>query len=69
MNWKDNITFSDSFKLLYKGVDIGVSREFIEDLKANTVMVPDDAIFEEFERIYNSKISVIRNKKIDDILS
>lgn len=68
MSWKENITFDDRFKLLYKGVDINVSPEFIQDLTANTIFVTDELIYKDFEERYSSKLSVIRSKKLDIIL-
>lgn len=67
MSWRDHVTF-DEFKLLYKGVDIDVSSEFIQDLNANNVFVTDDVLEKEFDKMYNSKIEVIRDKKLDIIL-
>lgn len=67
MSWRDHVTF-DEFKLLYKGVDIDVSSEFIQDLNANNVFMTDELIYKDFEERYNSKISVIRSRKLDIIL-
>lgn len=52
-------------KILYKGVDIGLTSEFISDFY-NTGMVID---YSTIENMYNSNIQVIRDKKIDQILS
>jgi hypothetical protein len=68
MSWKQNITFDDRFKLLYKGIDMGVSPEFIQDLMANNIFVTDELIYKDFEEKYNSHLSVIRGKKLDIIL-
>lgn len=56
----------DGHKILYKGVDIGLTAEFISDFYINTGMEIDYSII---ESMYNSNIQVIRDKKIDQILS
>jgi len=67
MSWQEHATYCNkTYKLLYKGVDIGLSAEFVQDLFANTAITLDDRIV---EQMYNSKIEVIRDKKIDEILS
>lgn len=63
----DYVSIDDTtFKILYKGVDIGLSREYQQDLYANTAMEITD---EDIERIYNNCLEDIRDKKIDEILS
>lgn len=67
MSWKDYITVDEvTYKLLYKGIDIGLSREFLFDLRFNTATEPSD---EMIESLYNSNPIVRRDKRIDDILS
>jgi len=67
MSWMDYVSIDDTtFKILYKGVDIGLSREYQQDLYANTAMEITD---EDIERIYNNCLEDIRDKKIDEILS
>lgn len=66
MSWHDHVTFSDDYRLLYKGVDIGISREFVFDLQAQTGMDLDDNTV---ESMYNSTLCVRRDKILDDILS
>ena len=55
----------DGHKILYKGIDIGLTAEFINDVYINTGMEIDDSTI---EGMYNQNISVIRDKKIDQIL-
>lgn len=66
ITWTNHITFDDRYNALYKGINIGLSRELIQDLIANTGMAPSD---DDIEKIYNSNIMVLREKKIDEILS
>jgi hypothetical protein len=67
MSWQEHATYCDkTYKLLYKGVDIGLSAEFVQDVFANTAIDIDDGVI---EQMYNSKLEVIRDKKIDEILS
>jgi hypothetical protein len=65
MSWMDHVTFSGRI-VLYKGFDIGISGELIQDVMANTGIIPND---ETIESMYNSHISVIRDKRIEKILS
>ncbi len=65
MSWQENVTFDKEGLLLYKGINIGISREFVEDIKANISFVNIESIFEEN---YIKIISEIRNKKLDIIL-
>jgi len=67
MSWKDHITYDEvTHRLIYKGIDIGLSYEFTQDLRANTATEPSDEII---ESLYNCNPIVIRDRKIDDILS
>jgi hypothetical protein len=51
--------------ITYKGVNIKVSREYVEDLNADTNLVPlEDVILEQ----YNKNKGVIRDRKIDQII-
>ena len=65
ITWTDHITF-EGYKALYKGIDIGISIELIQDMIANNPFLPSD---EDIEKIYNSHIVVIREKKLNEILS
>jgi len=65
ITWTEHITF-DGEKALYKGIDIGISRELIQDMFANNPLLPND---EEIEKIYKSNISAIRDIKLNEILS
>ena len=65
MSWRNNSIIIDG-KIIYKGVDIGLTRENIEDIQSNTGIEVDEYLI---ESIYNQHISVIRNKKINEVLS
>ena len=59
-----------SDKIIYKGIDMGISSEFIQDIKTNLGMNRFDSfIGYEFERIYKTKISEIRELKLNQIFS
>ena len=65
---KDDITINEFGRFLYKGILITrITRELIEDLKSQ---VPDymDEVYNIILKEYSENISVIRDKKIDDIL-
>ncbi len=64
MDWKNNFKV-DGYKILYKGIDIGLTKEVIQDLHVNTGIDIDEVFV---ESLYNSQISVIRDKKLDIIL-
>ena len=67
MTWVKDATFDDKTgKVLYKGIDIGIHRETISDLHIGLgIEVSDDYI----EELYSKNIIIIRDKKIDEILS
>jgi hypothetical protein len=74
MTWVKDATFDDKTgKVLYKGIDIGIprqilqkNRETISDLHIGLgIEVSDDYI----EWLYSKNIIIIRDKKIDEILS
>lgn len=50
MKWHEHAILDETYKILYRGIDIGLSREFIHDLKSNTGM---DISNEDIERMYN----------------
>lgn len=63
------ITFDEqSYKMLYKGVDIGISREFIQDLRANFGFDVNE-LSNLLEYLYSKNISVVRDNKIDLIFN
>jgi hypothetical protein len=65
MSWHNYTSEDDaSFRVLYKGVDIGLTREIMNDVYSNQIDVPDEYI----ENLYNLSIVVKRNKKINNIL-
>ncbi len=54
----------DDLYLVYKGVKLPLTRENIEDYKFQTGMDPIDLI----EYTYNSSLSVLRDKKLNELL-
>jgi hypothetical protein len=68
-DWTVFITFDEqNYKMLYKGIDIGISRELIQDMNTNFGFLPNN-LDEIFEGLYSKNISVIRDNKIDLILN
>ena len=57
-----------NLKFLYKGIDIGIYHELVQDLYANSVMISDEELYKQFEQSYNKQLSVMRNAKINSIL-
>jgi len=52
--------------IIYKGVDIGLSREAVFDFQAQTGIKVDESMLEYF---YNQCVEVIRDRKIEEILN
>ena len=66
MSWKDYASIDEkTYKILYKGVDIGLSNELVHDFANAGIEIPD----EDIERLYNNSIIILRDKRIDEILS
>ena len=63
MSFKDNISY-DGRKVLYKGIDIGITRETLQDLGFYASIDIEYL----FESAYREKLVVIRDKKIYEIL-
>jgi len=63
MDYYDNISYNKR-NVLYKGVDIGVSIENLQDLRYSS-NVDVECIL---ENLYQSCVINTRNKKIDDII-
>jgi hypothetical protein len=63
MNNHTNIFF-DGEQLIYKGIKMNISREFIQDYKLWT----GNDVMEMLESIYLSNIVDVRDSKIDTIL-
>lgn len=61
---EDNITYNEKHQVIYKGVNLGITRENITDYKFQTGFDPVEWV----ESLYNSSISVIRDEKINQIL-
>lgn len=54
----------DNGNIIYKGVTLPITRENIEDYRFQTGMDPDEWIL----FTYNNSLSVIRDKKLNDLL-
>ena len=63
MDYYNNISYNER-NVLYKGIDIGVSIENLQDLRYSS-NVDVECIL---ENLYQSCVINIRNKKIDDII-
>ena len=57
------IKFDKDFKMIYKGVKLNITQEQISDLQNQGL----DTMYY-IEKMYNERIDVIRDKKIDIIL-
>lgn len=63
---EENFSFDkNTGKLLYKGVDIGITYENIQGLRFMGLELTEDMC----ESLYNQSVVVIRDKRIDEILS
>lgn len=63
MNENKDISWSGD-KIVWKGVELGITRENLQDWKAQTGMDPLIMV----EWAYNNSLQVIRDKKLKDIL-
>ncbi len=57
--------FSSNHTIIYKGIDIGVSREVVFDFQSQTGIEFDESMMEMF---YNQHLQVVRDRKIEEIL-
>lgn len=56
--------WNNNGNIIYKGVTLPITRENIEDYRFQTGMDPDEWIL----FTYNNSLSVIRDKKLNDLL-
>lgn len=63
MNENKDISWSGD-KMVWKGVELGITRENLHDWKAQTGMDPLIMV----EWAYNNSLQVIRDKKLKDLL-
>ena len=61
---EDNITFDDQHQVIYKGVNLGITREMITDYQFQTGHDPVEMV----ENLYKQSLPVVRDKKINQIL-
>ena len=60
-----DIIFNDKQEVIYKGVNLGITRENIQDYQFQTGFDSDEWIL----NLYNKSIPVLRNKKLNQILN
>ena len=63
MDWQEYAQVINN-KILYKGIDIGISREILDDLNANGIVFN----YLMAESMYKEALSLIRDNKIDNLL-
>ncbi len=61
---ENNIVFNDQHQVIYKGVNLGITRESITDYQIQTGFDPVEWV----DHLYNNSLLVIRDKKISKIL-
>lgn len=62
---KKNIIFNDKHEVIYKGVNLGITRENIQDYQFQMGLDSDEWIL----NLYNNSIPVLRNEKLNQILN
>ena len=62
---KKDIIFNDKHEVIYKGVNLGITRENIQDYQFQTCFDSDEWIL----NLYNNSIPVLRNEKLNQILN
>lgn len=62
---KEDIIFNDKHEVIYKGVNLGITRENIQDYQFQTGFDSDEWIL----NLYNNSIPVLRNEKLNQILN
>jgi hypothetical protein len=60
-----DIIFNDKHEVIYKGVNLGITRENIQDYQFQTGFDSDEWIL----NLYNNSIPVLRNEKLNQILN
>jgi hypothetical protein len=63
MDWQEYAQVINN-KILYKGIDIPISREILDDLNANGIVFN----YLMAESMYKETLSLIRDNKIDNLL-
>ena len=62
---KKDIIFNDKHEVIYKGVNLGITIENIQDYQFQTGFDSDEWIL----NLYNNSIPVLRNEKLNQILN
>jgi len=60
-----DIIFNDKHEVIYKGVNLGITRENIQDYQLQTGFDSKDWIL----NLYNNSTPVIRDRKLNDLLN
>jgi hypothetical protein len=60
-----DIIFNDKHEVIYKGVNLGITIENIQDYQFQTGFDSDEWIL----NLYNNSIPVLRNEKLNQILN
>lgn len=62
---KKDIIFNDKHEVIYKGINLYITRENIQDYQFQTGFDSDELIL----NLYNNSIPVLRNEKLNQILN
>jgi hypothetical protein len=62
---KKDIIFNYKHEVIYKGINLGITRENIQDYQFQTGFDSDELIL----NLYNNSIPVLRNEKLNQILN
>jgi hypothetical protein len=60
-----DIIFNDKHEVIYKGVNLGITRENIQDYQLQTGFDSKEWIL----NLYNNSTPVIRDRKLNDLLN
>ena len=60
----DNITYNEQHQVIYKGINLGITRENITDYQFQTGHDPVEMV----ENLYKQSLPVVRDKKLNQIL-
>ena len=62
---ESDVTFTSRYEIVYKGVNLGITRENIQDYQFQTGFDSDEWIL----NLYNNSTPVLRNEKLNQILN
>lgn len=60
----DNITYNEQYQVIYKGINLGITRENITDYQFQTGFDPVEMV----ENLYKQSLPVVRDEKLKQIL-